>query len=66
MANTIVAKKRALTLKLQSPLPNSICFRIVSKRKESAYRSGRSPDYLKTKNANAPAVKREADEEWER
>jgi hypothetical protein len=28
---------------------------IVSKRKDSAYRSGRSPDWLKMKNANAPA-----------
>src|SRR5215468_5749280 len=37
---------------------------IVSKRKGSAYRSGRSPDWLKMKNANAPAVKREAEEEW--
>jgi len=37
---------------------------IVSKRKGSSYRSGRSPDWLKMKNANAPAVKREAEEEW--
>jgi bifunctional non-homologous end joining protein LigD len=37
---------------------------IVSKRKDSAYRSGRSPDWLKMKNADAPAVKREAEEEW--
>ena len=37
---------------------------IVSKRKNSAYRSGRSPDWLKMKNATAPAVKREEDEEW--
>jgi bifunctional non-homologous end joining protein LigD len=37
---------------------------IVSKRKDSAYRSGRSPDWLKMKNANAPAVKREEEEEW--
>ena len=29
---------------------------IVSKRKDSAYRSGRSPDWLKMKNADAPAV----------
>jgi ATP-dependent DNA ligase len=28
---------------------------IVSKRKDSAYRSGRSPDWLKMKNAAAPA-----------
>src|SRR5260221_9346006 len=36
----------------------------VSKRKDSAYRSGRSPDWLKMKNAAHPAVKREAEEEW--
>jgi hypothetical protein len=39
---------------------------IVSKRKHSAYRSGRSPGWLKMKNAAAPAVKREAEEEWGR
>jgi bifunctional non-homologous end joining protein LigD len=37
---------------------------IVSKRKDSMYRSGRSPDRLKMKNAAAPAVKREAEEDW--
>ena len=37
---------------------------IVSKRKDSAYRSGCSPDWLKMKNAAAPAVKREAEEDW--
>jgi bifunctional non-homologous end joining protein LigD len=37
---------------------------IVSKRKDSPYRSGRSPDWLKMKNPTAPAVKREEDEEW--
>jgi ATP-dependent DNA ligase len=31
---------------------------IVSKRKNSIYRSGRSPDWLKMKNPAAPAVKR--------
>jgi ATP-dependent DNA ligase len=39
---------------------------IVSKRKDSAYRSGRSPDWLKMKNPAAPAVKREAEEDWGR
>jgi ATP-dependent DNA ligase len=39
---------------------------IVSKRKDSAYRSGRSPDWLKMKNPAAPAVKREEEEEWGR
>jgi ATP-dependent DNA ligase len=37
---------------------------IVSKRKDSMYRSGRSPDWLKMKNPVAPAVKREAEEDW--
>ena len=37
---------------------------IVSKRKDSPYRSGRSPDWLKFKNPAAPAVKREAEEDW--
>jgi bifunctional non-homologous end joining protein LigD len=39
---------------------------IVSKRKDSPYRSGRSPDWPKMKNPHAPAVKREADEDWGR
>jgi bifunctional non-homologous end joining protein LigD len=39
---------------------------IVSKRKDSPYRSGRSPHWLKMKNPAAPAVKREAEEDWGR
>jgi bifunctional non-homologous end joining protein LigD len=39
---------------------------IVSKRKDSSYRSGRSPDWLKMKNPEASAVKREAEEDWGR
>src|SRR5262245_51431707 len=39
---------------------------IVSKRKDSAHRSGRSPDWLKMKNPAAPVVKREAEEDWTR
>jgi ATP-dependent DNA ligase len=39
---------------------------IVSKRRDSRYRSGRSPDWIKSKNPNAPAVKREAEEDWGR
>jgi bifunctional non-homologous end joining protein LigD len=39
---------------------------IVSKRKDSACRSGRLLDWLNMKNADAPAVKREAEEEWGR
>jgi hypothetical protein len=48
-----------------SPMPAKWASRgIVSKRKGSPYRSGRSPDWLKMKNADAPAVKREAEEDW--
>jgi bifunctional non-homologous end joining protein LigD len=39
---------------------------IVSKRKDSPYRSGRSPHWLKMKNPAAPAVKREAEVDWAR
>jgi hypothetical protein len=64
-------RKRELAKLLDEP--GDIVFRhacklglegIVSKRKDSAYRSGRSPDWLKMKNADAPAVKREAEEDW--
>jgi ATP-dependent DNA ligase len=37
---------------------------IVSERLGSRYRSGRSPDWLKFKNPEAPAVLREAEEDW--
>ena len=37
---------------------------IVSKRRGSPYVSGRSPHWLKLKNPNSAAVKREAEEEW--
>jgi ATP-dependent DNA ligase len=36
---------------------------IVSKRKDSPYRSGRSKDWLKMKNPACAAVKREAEED---
>jgi bifunctional non-homologous end joining protein LigD len=37
---------------------------IVSKRLGSPYRSGRSQHWIKSKNPAAPAVKREAEEDW--
>jgi bifunctional non-homologous end joining protein LigD len=37
---------------------------IVSKRKDSLYRSGRSPDWLKSKNPACEAVRREEEEDW--
>jgi bifunctional non-homologous end joining protein LigD len=42
------------------------CEGIVSKRVGSPYRSGRSDHWLKIKNPMAPAVRREADENWGR
>jgi bifunctional non-homologous end joining protein LigD len=40
------------------------CEGVVSKRLGSPYRSGRSPNWVKVKNPKAPAVKREAEEDW--
>jgi bifunctional non-homologous end joining protein LigD len=40
------------------------CEGIVSKRLNSTYRAGRSAHWLKIKNPVAPAVKREAEEDW--
>jgi bifunctional non-homologous end joining protein LigD len=39
---------------------------VVSKRKGSPYRSGRTLDWIKCKNPDSPAVKREAEEDWGR
>jgi ATP-dependent DNA ligase len=39
---------------------------IVSKRRNSPYRSGRSPDWIKSMNPAAPAVRRETEEDWGR
>jgi bifunctional non-homologous end joining protein LigD len=39
---------------------------IVSKRKVSPYRSGRSSDWLKSKNPACEAVRREEEEDWGR
>jgi bifunctional non-homologous end joining protein LigD len=39
---------------------------IVSKRKDSPYRSGARPHWIKSKNPTAPAVKWEAEEDWGR
>jgi hypothetical protein len=39
---------------------------IVSKRLGSPYRSGRSAHWVKLKNPKAPALTREAEEDWGR
>ncbi len=40
------------------------CEGIISKRLGFRYRGGRSAHWLKIKNPEAPAVKREAEEDW--
>jgi ATP-dependent DNA ligase len=40
------------------------CEGIVSNRLGSTYRSGRSKHWVKAKNPKAPAVRREAEEDW--
>jgi bifunctional non-homologous end joining protein LigD len=47
-----------------STMPASSASR--AKRKDSHYVSGRSPHWIKMKNAKCEAVKREAEEEWGR
>jgi bifunctional non-homologous end joining protein LigD len=42
------------------------CEGIVSKRLGSPYKSGRSRHWIKVKNPAAPAVTREAEEDWGR
>jgi len=42
------------------------CEGIVSNRLGSSYRSGRSKQWVKVKNPAAPAVRREAEEDWRR
>jgi ATP-dependent DNA ligase len=71
-------KTRAVLQVVRSPMTyddGEIVFRhacqmglegIVSNRKDSPYRSGRSPDCLKMKNPACEAVRREAEEDWGR
>ena len=75
LAKLLRRAKPGLQLNEHISEPGDIVFRhacklglegIVSKRKGSPYRSGRSHDWLKSKNPQAPAVKREAEEDWSR
>jgi ATP-dependent DNA ligase len=56
------------TSRVQLRLYPSVCALgldgIVSERKDSRYNSGRSLHWVTTKKPNAPAVKREAEEDW--
>jgi ATP-dependent DNA ligase len=47
-------------------MPTLGCEGIVSKRVGSRYVSGRTDSWIKVKNPAAPAVKREAGENWSR
>jgi bifunctional non-homologous end joining protein LigD len=74
----VIARKEGKQVKLYSrpgndltdrfPLIVEALARLRSRSciKDSRYRSGRSPDWIKSKNPNAPAVKREAEEDWGR
>src|SRR5262249_50074452 len=75
LAKLLRDAKAGLLLNEHIDEPGDIVFRhvcklglegIVSKRLGSRYRSGRSKDWLKFKNPEAPAVKREAEEDWAR
>ena len=73
LAKLLRHAKSGLQLNAHISEPGDIVFRhacklglegIVSKRLGSPYRSGRSNDWLKSKNPDAPAVKREFEEDW--
>jgi ATP-dependent DNA ligase len=75
LATLLRAARVGLQLNEHISEPGDVVFRhackmglegIVSKRLGSRYRSGRSKDWLKFKNPAAPAVKREAEEDWGR
>jgi bifunctional non-homologous end joining protein LigD len=75
LAKLLRHAKTGLLLNEHIDEPGDIVFRhacklglegIVSKRLGSPYRSGRSPDWLKMKNPDAPAVTHEAEEDWAR
>ena len=75
LASLLRARLPGLQFNQHLTHPGDIVFRhacamdlegIVSKRLGSRYVSGRTRDWLKMKNPDAPAVKREAEEDWGR
>jgi bifunctional non-homologous end joining protein LigD len=75
LAKLIRRAKTGLVLNEHIGEPGEVVFRhacklglegIVSKRLGSPYRSGRSRHWVKSKNPQHPAVKREAEEDWPR
>jgi hypothetical protein len=52
-------------VEVRSLASRALGFRAPTARKDSAYRSGRSPDdWLKNKDPDASAATREAEEDW--
>jgi bifunctional non-homologous end joining protein LigD len=75
LAELLRAARPGLQLNAHLDEPGDVVFRhackmglegIVSKRRGSHYQSGRSPHWIKSKNLAAPAVLREAEEDWGR
>ena len=75
LASLLRARLPGLQFNQHLAHPSDIVFRhacamglegIVSKRLGSRYTSGRTRDWLKMKNPDAPAVRREAEEDWGR
>jgi len=75
LARLMRRAKTGLVLNEHIDEPGDVVFRhacklglegVVSKRLGSPYRSGRSRHWVKSKNPAAPAVKREAEEDWGR
>jgi len=75
LARLIGRPRAGIVLNVTFEEPGDVVFRhacalgcegIVSKRLGSRYRSGHSRDWIKSKNPAAPAVKREAEEDWAR
>jgi bifunctional non-homologous end joining protein LigD len=75
LASLLRASLPGLRLNEHLTHPGEIVFRhackmglegIVSKRLGSRYRSGRTRDWLKFKNPDSPAVKRQEEEDWGR
>jgi bifunctional non-homologous end joining protein LigD len=73
LARLMRRAKTGLVLNEHIDEPGDVVFRhacklglegVVSKRLGSPYRSGRSRHWVKSKNPAAPAVKREAEEDW--
>jgi len=55
-----------LSARCQAKRDRRFTARAGTKRRDSPYRSGRSRDWIWSKNPNAPAMMRETEEDWGR